>query len=197
MATFAEVLDEVYNLTKRRDLVAETKTAVKAATLKAHQSDYYYKDLFETGIQFLTSELIQDLAYREVIPNFRSLKYIRRSDINADQNGPFFTLLTPEQILDPYGVNKENICYVAGEVIHIRSDAAFQYMFFGCYVNPNITEGAYNSWVSTDHLYAIVFEAARVIFKTIGYDEESSTYEKLVTEQFQLLKAANIDAHGY
>ena len=56
MATFTELCNDVYTMTKRPDLVAETKLAVKAATLKAHQSDFYPKDIYETGIQFSRSE---------------------------------------------------------------------------------------------------------------------------------------------
>ena len=55
MATFAELLADVYTLTNRSDLIAETKLAVKMATLKMHQRDYFYKDIRETGIQFLAS----------------------------------------------------------------------------------------------------------------------------------------------
>ena len=43
--TFAEILEEVYLITNRRDLEAQTKSAIKKATLKAHQSDFYYRDL--------------------------------------------------------------------------------------------------------------------------------------------------------
>ena len=50
MASFTSLLNDVYTITNRPDLIAETKLAVKQATLKMHQSDYYPKDLFETGI---------------------------------------------------------------------------------------------------------------------------------------------------
>ena len=48
--TFDELVAEVYLLTARGDLTAETQSAVKAATLKAHKSDFFSKDIFETGV---------------------------------------------------------------------------------------------------------------------------------------------------
>jgi len=115
MATFAELLADVYTLTNRPDLVAETKLAVKMATLKMHQSDYYYKDISETGITFLAADTIQQLDYRTLIPRWRALKYFRKSD-STGLPGDFLTLLTPEDVLDGYGYQRTDICYVAGEM---------------------------------------------------------------------------------
>ena len=47
MATYQELYDDVVTITKRPDLAAETALAIRAATLKLHQSDFYFKDLFE------------------------------------------------------------------------------------------------------------------------------------------------------
>ena len=45
MATLAALLADVYSLTTRPDLVAESTVAVRKATLKAHLSDYFFRDL--------------------------------------------------------------------------------------------------------------------------------------------------------
>jgi hypothetical protein len=196
MATFTELLDDVYALTNRPDLVAETKLAVKSATLKMHQSDFYYKDLFETPIQFDTEDYIQALEYRTLIPRFRSVKYFRKAD-SAGTPGDFLTLRTPAEILDRYGYERADIFYVAGELIQIKSSTRLKYFFFGCYLNPDITEAGFNSWIALDHPYAIVFEAAVTVFKTIGYDEQATVYQKLAAEQLAMLKSSNILAEGF
>ena len=56
MTTLTDLCADVYTITNRPDLINETKLAVKAATLKMHQSDYYYRDLLEQGITFDTSD---------------------------------------------------------------------------------------------------------------------------------------------
>lgn len=196
MATFAELQSDIIALTKRPDLVAETKLAIKAATLKAHQSDYYYKDLYEAGLHFATSSYLQQLEYRSLFPRFRSMKYLRKSDISG-MEGDFFNLLTPAQVLDEYGLSKSDIYYVAGAAIQIKSSNNFQYAFMGMYLNPDITEAGYSSWVALDHPFYIVYEAAVSIFKTIGYDEQASLYSKMAAEQLQLVKTSNILAEGY
>lgn len=196
MATFTELCDDVYTLTNRPDLIAETKLAVKAATLKLHQSDFFFKDIYETGIVFNAADYTQQIEYRTLITRYRALKYIRKSD-SAATPGDFLSIITPAQVLDQYGISNEDICYVAGEVIQIKSSTELQYAIFGCYINPNIVEASYNSWVALDHPYAIIYEAAVSVFKAIGYDEQATTFSRLAAEQLQLIRVSNIQAEGY
>lgn len=195
--TFDELVAEVYLLTNRPDLVAETVSAVKAATLKAHQSDFYSKDIYETGVEFTTAGYKQSLDYITLISNFRSLKYMRRVTDETDDVGKFITILLPEETIDSYGVNKTDIAYVAGRVIEIRSSVSFSKMLLGCYVLPIVRTGAYLSWVAEQHPFAIIREAARVIFKTIGFDEQAATYERLVAEEYVLLRISALSDVGY
>ena len=194
--TLTELQQEVYIITKRPDLVAETLLAVRQATLALHQSDFFWKDIFETGISFTTSAYLQELAFRPIIPRFRAIKYIRKSD-SFGATGAFFTIVTPEAVLDLYGTDRTDICYAAGESIEIKSSTQFQYALLGCYLNPNITPSGYASWVAEDHPYAIVLEAAEKVFKMIGKTEEFAAYKFLRDEEKQRLVLSNIQAVGY
>lgn len=194
MATFSELCADVYTITNRPDLVAETKLAVRQATLKMHQSDFYPKDMAETGIVFDTSKTKQSLTYRDIFPRWRAFKYLRKySDGNP---GAFLTLLSPEESLDRYAVNKEDICYIAGEQIEIRSSTDLQYAILGCYVNPIITEADFSSWIAVEQPFAIVFDAAALVFKSIGWDEQASMMKQQVGEQVAILKQ-QITGVGY
>jgi len=196
MATFAEIVSEVKVITNRPDLDSEIKSAVKAATLKCHHTDYYPKDLFETGISWASPGFLQSLEYRTVIPRYRAFKFLRKYDAIGNTPGTFFTLLTPEQIFDSYGIHRENVCYLAGEMLEIRSNTADTYMLFGCYLHPIITEIDYSSWIANEYPYAIIYEAARTLFKQIGFNEQSAQMTQLVQEQFSELRNSNILAYG-
>lgn len=195
--TFDELIAEVYLLTNRADLVGETKSAVKAATLKAHQSDFYSKDIFETGVEFDTPSFTQSLDYITLISNFRSFKYLRRVTDENDDVGAFFEIVAPEEVLDSYNQNRNDIAYVAGRVLEIRSAVSFSKALLGCYVNPIIREGAYNSWVAEQFPFVIVYEAARVVFAMLGQMEESNGQARLVAEEFNLLKMSALTDVGY
>ena len=197
MATFASVVQEVYNLTNRSDLVNETATAVKAATLKVHQSDFYPKDLYETGVSFTTAAYVQSLEYRSIAPNYRALKYIRKTDADATDTGKFLEIVTPEKVVDDYKLNRTDIAYLAGSVIQIKSSTELQYIYFGCYVHPDVTSTGYNSWIADEHLYAIVFEAAGMVFKMIGFDEQAAMNKQLAGELLQEVRSSQLLAVGY
>ena len=194
--TLAELISEVYTITGRPDRVAETASAIKSATLKAHQSDFFYKDIFETGVAFDSSAYVQQLDYRTLLPLWRAVKYLRKYDNTAATPGNFLNLIVPELVLDRYMVEKTNIYYIAGAYLNIRSETEEQYYLLGCYLNPDITTVGYNSWIALDHPYAIVYDAAATVFKAIGKDEEASAYRGLVGEQLQMLKMSNIVASG-
>jgi hypothetical protein len=196
--TLAELIAEVYTITNRPDLVAQTLTAVRSATLKIHQSDYYYKDIFETGIQFVNSLYLQQIDYRTIVPRWRSLKYLRKTDITGYQDGPFFEVLAiPEMVEDAYRLNRNDVCYVAGEVVQVRSSTQLQYAILGCYRNPDITQAGYSSWVALDHPYAIVFEAASNVFKMIGDTDQFAAYSGLAGQQLVEVRMSNIQGIGY
>lgn len=196
--TLNELRDEVFILTNRPDLVNETLSAVRSATLKLHQADYFYKDLYETGISFSSAEYQQQIEYRSLLPRWRSLKYLRKSDSSGSGTGAFFEILSiPEQILDNYLLNKNDVCYVAGSVVQVRSSTEFQYAILGCYLNPDITLAGYNSWIATDHPFAIIYEAAATVYKTVGETDQFAAYTRLAQELRQEVVISNIQAQGY
>jgi hypothetical protein len=195
MASFAELCNDVYTITNRPDLIAETKLAVKQATLKMHQVDYFPKDLYETGISFTEPAFIQSLDYKALVPNWRTLKYLRKYP--DSRPGDFFKLLSPDETLDRYAINKENVCYLAGEMLEIRSNTADATMLISAYVHPNITEPGYNSWIALEHPYAIVYEAAAQVIKAIGWDEQAAIAKQNMAEQLVLLKQNQLQAVGY
>lgn len=196
--TLNELIAEVYTITNRPDLVAQTLTAVRSATLKLHQSDYYYKDLFETGASFSTAAYLQQLEYRTLVPRWRALKYIRKTDSAGTDTGSFIEVVSvPEQIIDSYKINRNDVCYVAGEVVQIRSSTELQYIFLGCYRNPDITQTGFESWIAVDHPYAIIFLAASMVFKMIGDTDQFAAYTGLAAMQASDIAVSNVQAIGY
>jgi hypothetical protein len=198
--TLTSLVNDVYSLTNRPDLVGETLLAVRNATLKAHNTDYYYKDLFESGISFDFPSSQQSLEYKKLIPRWRALKYIRKCSIDSNGNSTptgFLEIISPDNVLDSYSINKENVVYVAGVELQIRSREAFQYCLLGCYIHPDVTVDGYTSWIAEEQPAAIVYAAAATIFKTIGYDEQNAAYQTLVADEYAQLKLTNIVANGY
>lgn len=201
MATFAELIADVKIITNRPDLDSEITLAVKAATLKAHSLDYFPKDLYETAIIWSPTAYVQSFTYKSLIPLWRSFKYLRKYTPAAGTaeaiDGKFFTMIDPTNAVDGYDVNRENVCYIAGEDLDIRSNTEDDYMLLGCYLWPDITTATYSSWIATEFPYAIEYEAASKIFKQTGWDEQAAMFNKEVAEQYMLLRQNYIQGQGY
>ena len=197
MSQYSDLLTDIYSITNRPDLVADTKVALRVATLKAHHSDFYPKDLYETGLTFSAPTTLVDFEYRTYIPRWRALKYLRKYDATTDTPSDFFTVVDPTAVLDSYSVHLENVCYLAGELLRIRSSEAISTALIGCYIHPNTAEANYSSWIATEYSDLIVFEAAGSIFKMIGFDEQAAFYKNESAILLAEMRNANILATGY
>jgi hypothetical protein len=195
--TYDELVSAVYTITGRPDRVGETSLAIYDATLKAHQSDFYYKDLFETGIIFDTIDYFQQIDYRSLFPTYRAIKYIRIYDNVNLAPGNFLTLVPTEKVVDGYLIQRQDIYYVAGAEINIYFCQPQQTIIAGVWLNPVAVQQNYSSWVALDHPFAIIYSAAATVFKAIGKDEEAAAYKTLVAEQYALLATSNILPNGY
>lgn len=196
--TLAELVQEVYNITNRPDLVNETSSAIRESTLKGHQSDYYFKDILEVGVNFGAAAYVQNLDYRALILNWRSLKYLRKFDnVNQLPKYPDLDIVLPENVFNDYQQVRCNIVYGAGAFLQINSGTLEQYYLLGCYVNPIITTAGYSSWIALDHPWYIINGAAAKIFKSIGKDDEAATYRAEMADQLAMLKTANILVNGF
>lgn len=194
-ALFTSIVNDVYEITNRSDLVAETNLAVRQATLKLHQRDFYAKDLIESRVQFVTAAYYQSLAYASLFPSFRKLAYLRKF---ADgEAGDFLSLITPDNTFDSYGVSKEDICYLAGSVIQIRSSTSITDFLIGFYQNPTTNPELYDSWAANLYPNAVIAEAAAIVFKMIGYDEQASMYKAFANEAGQILHNTNVVAEAH
>lgn len=204
--TYQEIFDSVANLTNRPDLVAEITTAIQAATLRMHQLDYYERDVAEAKLILTGSEYIHQIDVRGVFARYRNLKYLRKWDPTGQDPftqqttgaaGAFFTILDADQILDGYGIEKPNVAYVAGSILNIRSNTIINQILAGWYQSPRVTPVAqYSSWIADTVPFAIIFDAASLVFQTLAQQEQSRKFDALVAEQVMQVKMHGIEMRG-
>ena len=193
--TFSEMYLEVLSITKRPDLQSRIESAIRAATLKVHHSDFFYKDLVEVPIQFNEILPVQNFVPTDVLPTFRKAKYLRiwQGDING-RPGQFLEHIQIENSLDSYNYIKDNVFYMAGVNLQIRSNPAVQRILFGAYVHPVVAPvEKYKSWVAEQYPYAIIYEAIRTVFRSIGFTEQANEYANLAYEILSEIKVSSVD----
>lgn len=198
--TLSDLETAVYTITNRPSLTAETLLAIQAATLKAHRVDFFAKDFQETSLNFGALAYQQSFYYNAVSLNFRAAKYIRVVAVTDDYGNPlstpipgqFFKIISPENTLDDYLIDRDMIAYLAGTQWNLKSYEQFEEIIFGYYVNPVVVSGGYYSWIAVEHPYAIIYEAARVVFKMIGFEESVASMKELWNDEIQELRSSQL-----
>jgi len=188
--TLEELKSEVYLLTARPDLEDQTLQAIRAATLKMHQRDYWRRDLKEVGVQFDTAAYLQSFDIYEFVPKFRSLAYVRKY---LDK---LFEVIEPEALFNGFGNEKTNVVYLAGNILQMRSSEPFTQFLLGYYQYPDVTVDGWNSWIADEFPYAIIYEAATTIAVSIGYQEIAASLASRAREEFLIMQRTAIRAEG-
>ena len=189
-----ELYNETIALTGRPDLSAQTTSAIAAAIMKAHTSDFFFRDLIEFAVEFDAPRYIQTFNPKLVLPNYRQVKYIRTWDGGFDGNfGPFFEHIQINNSIDAYGYTKNNVYYMAGTFLQIRGMPEVSKILFGAYQYPVVVSAGFDSWIAAEFPWAIIYEAARMIFARIGYVEQAAGIRQLVQEQYSNLIRYNVD----
>ncbi len=211
MADFNTILADVLTLLKRPDLVAEATIAVKSATLQLHRQDFFPKDLTEVTLEYDTYAYLQAIGYRQLFPRYRSLSYLRKFDPNFiaplpvyssiyDTNGvgPFFKIITTDQVLDSYAQQINDVAYVAGDVIQVRSSTADKFAIIGVYQNPNVASAeSYTSWVADEAPYAVVYAAVAQVYGSVLKNPSGYQTNRALSElEFALIRNSNITNKG-
>lgn len=204
--TWQEIYNEVVSLTNHPEMVAETTSAIKAATLRNHQRDYFARDIAEAQIILPSSDFYQQFDIFATFPRFRAIKWLRKYDpagqdplslANTGASGAFFKILDPDAVIDGYGIHKPNIAYIAGRNLNLRSDTTVRFLLAAWYQNPLILSTNYSSWIAEQVPYAIIFDAVSLIFQTLGHQDQSRKYDALCQEQFHMVTMTGLDAKGY
>ena len=199
-----DLIEQVYIITGRPDLVAETKQAVLRATLKEHSSIDYPRDLVITSTITLDNtsglwryslseitlglygQLRKILTIREVLsPMLDALHNFQGywGDIEFQERAA-------NNIFDAYQMEQQNYYYRQGNSINlaaIRSVAAIAIQY---YKRPDLGTACYDSWIAGLFPYVIYEAAAADIFKMIGKDEEAQRYAgKLMDNRLDIIKS--------
>jgi hypothetical protein len=193
--TLAELKADVIVVTKRPDLAADVEFHTKNAILKAHAADYWLNDLYENAFQFAAAATEYSLEYKVLLPRWKKIKYLNVIDSITGEIVRKVDPIPLEKFLDGYGYKQDYVFYQAGDYLKIRASGQEQAYGFGCYLYPDTTL-AYPSWIADEFPFVIVYEAARTLFKAIGFDEQSTAMEKLLAEAMAELRMVGITTVG-
>lgn len=216
MATLQTLADDVYTITNRPDLAAETKVAIRKAIRKFHGADTFKRDLLVTQVDLTVLTPLQPNQYRwaidlSVFNRWRRFKAVGyppgqvppRYSVPAPLiDVPYgvhtsreFTEITPDNLYDGYGYERPNYFMVVGSTVNVKAAWYLDKLQFSYYAWPDIPmdmNTTIGSWIVNEYPDAVTEEAAGQVFKMIGKDEEFNRFQTLFAENIQILRASDV-----
>lgn len=215
MATSDSLAADVYVLTNRPDLVAETRVAIRKAIYKFHSADTFKRDLITQRLQMSLYAPLSLDSFRWVIPlseftRFRRPRFLRyppELTITPQVPAPLidwpvgaawskeFTEVSSDDIFDSYHSEYLNYYFIAGSALTIKSAYGMDYLDFSYYqypLVPTVQTDPIISWICDQYPDAVIEEAAGTVFKMIGKDDEYNRYQTLFAENLSILRGTDV-----
>lgn len=216
MTTQASLASDVYVITNRPDLVAETRVAIQKAIRKFHGADFWTRDLLRKrlvlGIDI--DQVHQDAArYTVDIPELERFRKISSLTYPLDVphipsvipplfhqsysqvTTPEFTEVAADDLITSWRTERTNCFYIIGNVLHVRASCLVQQLDLTYWQWPLITsdlDADLTSWIANEYPDAIVEEACASVFKMIGKDDEHGRFTALFAENLAIIRGTDV-----
>ena len=216
MATLAALAEDVYTLTNRPDLVAETILSLKKALRKYHGADTWKRDINITRIDMTALTPVAPNQYRWNIPLDTFTRYRRMKGVNypTDLSIPsppvpaplvdytigfnvdrVFHEIAPDNLFDRYGYERQNYFFITGNTLLVKSGWYVDFLDYTYYMWPAIPASSgevFEDWIISSYPDSIVEEAAGQVFKMIGKDDESNRFMQMFADNLAIIKSTDI-----
>lgn len=201
-ATYNAILANVYSLTARPDLGAETALAIRKATMKAHLKDFWADDLTQTLVTLPVLSPVGDVSFRYTIdltdiglfPLLRKVAYVKEYNSPLTGQEIQFKQLDPDNLLDNYLLEEINYWTQISRQATLRCNKTLAQVAVGFYRYPNVDITVYDSWIAAQFPDIIVEEATAKVLATIGKDSEAARYANNFEDNIHAVTMAQASA---
>lgn len=182
---YDSMVQDVITLTARPDLEAEVELAMRTATNSAHLTDAYARDYQMLPVQLPNASYQTSLDIPTLFPRLRGLASIQPLDVNnlpIQSPGNSIEVIELGDIYDDFGAVKNNVAYLAGDKLNIRSSVNSNGYLIGWFSAPNTRRENYSSWIAQLYPDVILYWAASIVLDTNGNEAKAAKYMKMTVE---------------
>lgn len=176
MTTFADMQTLVYEKTRRPELVALTKSAIKMATLRAHHVDFWRRDESSQLLTFTPDSSAQFVDFADIfttVTRLRTPNFMQAEDVTS----PFNPTENLEHVSDyknfwdEYNELRSSVFTLIGSTLKVRFAVQTGRARLYFFQNPDTSELTYSSWIADQHPDELAFWAAGIIWMRSGFPE--------------------------
>jgi hypothetical protein len=186
-ALYTAIVADVMLLLARPELADEVALAVRTSTRSAHLGGSYPRDSRETDVTLAVPAYTAQLAIDTYAPRCRGLTSVQAVDAtDLVVYNPAIDIVELGDLLDPeYGTVKNNIAYLAGTTINIRSSIAMTKVRLTYFHSPDVTEAVYDSWIALLAPDIIIYGALAIVARGTGNAERATQYMEMINKELR------------
>jgi len=195
MTTFAELETLVLEQTRRPEVSAVTKAAIKSATLRAHHVDFFPRDLNTSLLTYTPSStaVLYDFPnIQNTLIRLRSIQFIQGIDAATSTPVENLEYRTADDLFDSDGNRRAHMYTLIGATLRIYPTNATGAATAFFFQNPNVTEAQYSSWIADTYPEELAMWAAAIVFARTGFVEMAKQFNDTHIVPF---KEMLIDSH--
>jgi len=192
--THDELLSEIYFITKRPDLVGQTRSALRTATMFAHRTDNYWRDLVE-NVLVPISAAEGVILTQDYMPRMRSIASIYPKD--GERRGLELECRDIDDLLDEYNSPRRHWFYGHSAGVRYNTSLLLPTLCISYYRDPNVNPVAYDSWIADIYPDVIIKWASALVMRSTGHKEEADSELQLAQSLLQELVANDFNIKGY
>lgn len=181
MTTYAELEALVIAQTRRPEVSAVTSAAIRTATLRAHHTDFFKRDLSMATLSYTPSSS----AFLYDFPSISST-LVRNRAIQLLQCADPATALPTENLeyrelqdlYDADNVLRTSMYTLIGDTLRIYPQSATGRLDVYYYQNPITASLTFSSWIANDYPDELAMWAAAIVFARTGFAEMANDFQK-------------------
>ena len=180
MTTFAELQALVEEQTRRPEIPSITKAAIRTATLRAHHTDFFPKDVAIGTLTYVpNSAIFRDFTNISAsFTRLRTLKTVQGLDSVAMTPVEMFEYREVDDAYDADGNRRPSIYNLIGDTLRVYPQLQTGLLQTTYYQNPNTSETALTSWIADTYPDELAAWAAAIVFARTGFAEMAQDFQR-------------------
>lgn len=188
MTTFAEMEALVVGQTRRPEVPAITQAAIRTATLRAHHTDFFYRDLTPGTLSYtpLSGAIYYDLPdVPALLPKMRSMQTLKGLETATITPVESLEYREMQDLYDSDNCLRQSMYTLIGDTLRIYPLLHTGLLSVSYYKNPVVTEAGYSSWIANDFPDDLAMWAAAIVFARTGFAEMAADFQRTHVEPFK------------
>lgn len=189
MTTFAELYALTVVHTQRPELVALTESAVRTATLRAHHTDFFRKDLKAAALDYTISVSVPFQDFPDVsaslLPRLRSIKDIYGMSVDGLHKVEQLEYRETDDLYDADGCARHHTYTLLGDTLRCYFCAPTGKAEVYFFANPVVTSGSYSSWIADEYPDDLAAWAAAIVMSRTGFLDMAASYQRDFIKPFK------------